>query len=65
MKKIILILICLMLTGCNYIELNDMGIVTMLAIEYKDNNYNLTIEVEENKKEETTSVLYKSSGRLL
>lgn len=63
MKKIIILLICLLLSGCNYIELNDMGIVTLMGINYQDNNYEITIELEENKNEkEETSIIYKSKG---
>ena len=63
MKKIILVILCLLLTGCNYQELNDMGIVEMMAIEYKDNEFNITLELKENKKEnEEKSVFYKAKS---
>lgn len=54
MKKLFLILISLFfLTGCaNYHELNELGIVSSILIDYKDNLYYTTLEVidEENFK---------------
>ena len=42
MKKIILILFLFFVTGCNsYTELNDLGIIEKIAIEYKDSKYRL------------------------
>lgn len=62
MKKIIILLICLLLSGCNYIELNDMGIVSLVAIQYQDNNYHVIIEIDDNKKNEEKSSVYEASG---
>ena len=62
MKKIIIILIFLLLTGCNYIELNDMGIVTLMSIKYENNNYNIILEIDENKKDEEKSIYYEASA---
>lgn len=47
MKKLLLILISLLfLTGCaNYHELNELGIVSSILIDYKENLYYTTIEV--------------------
>lgn len=62
MKKILLILFLLPLCGCyNYIELNELGVVSMLAIDYQENEYKINLEIRENKKEEEeTSKIYKS-----
>lgn len=63
MKKIILLICLLFITGCNYIELNDMGIVTMMAIKYHDNNYEITIEMKENiKDDDEASIIHTSIG---
>ena len=41
-KKIILIILILLLTGCSdYRELTDMAIVPSFAIDYKDNKYHV------------------------
>ena len=47
MKKILLILSILLLTGCssNYRELNELGITTAVSIDYKDNNFYVIAEV--------------------
>ena len=45
-KLIILILSIFFLTGCaNYHELNDLGIVSSILVDYKDNLFYTTIEV--------------------
>ena len=67
MKKILYTLILLLctitLSGCNYIELNDMGIVTLMAIKYNDNNYEITLELRENIKDnENASTIHKAKG---
>jgi hypothetical protein len=45
MKKYIIIIITLLLTGCNYNELNDIGLVSLINVEYKDNMYKTTLEI--------------------
>lgn len=56
MKKIFLIIICLLLTGCyNYKEINNLAIVTSFAIDYKDDNFEVIIEIRENNKEDKNS----------
>lgn len=67
MKKLLLIIILLLstltLSGCNYIELNDMGIVTLMAIKYENNNYEITLELRENiKDKEEASTIHKAKG---
>lgn len=45
MKKLIIILICLLTTGCyNYTELTDLGITSSILIDYKD-EYIIIVEV--------------------
>lgn len=66
-KKIILIILGLLLTGCyNHMELNKMAIVSLIAVDYQKDEFAVTIEVRENKKEdENASTIYKSSGSSL
>lgn len=56
MKKLIILFILILTTGCtNYIELNEISIVKILQIDYKDNNYYLKatiIKDNENNYEE-------------
>lgn len=64
MKKIILILIALFLTtGCfNYLSLNDIAVVSLIHIDYKD-EYIVTVEVRENEKDNpNASNFYTNSG---
>lgn len=62
MKKIILILIIFLCSGClDYTEINSLGIISGIAVEKKDNNYEVTYEVvntKNNNTEETTSKTY-------
>lgn len=67
MKKIILILITLFLTtGCfNYLSLNDIAVVSLIHIDYKD-EYIVTVEVRENEKDNpNASNFYTNSGMSL
>lgn len=52
MKKIILfIVIILFISGCyDYRELNNMAVIDGIAIDYKDNNYIVKLEVVKSKK---------------
>ena len=65
MKKVIIILICLMLCGCDYKELNNLGIVTMITIDY-DKEYKVNVEVLNNdKKSNSKSCILKGKGKSL
>lgn len=54
MKKIIiLIILFLFITGCyNYKEINNLAIVSSLAIDYQENNFKIIIEIVENRKDD-------------
>lgn len=55
-KLIILILSIFCLTGCaNYHELNDLGIVSSILIDYKDNLFYTTVEVVDEEEFKTYS----------
>ncbi len=62
MKKLILLIpILLMLSGCyDYVEIDDISIITGIILDYKDNKYELTSEVLENEKESKVTI-YKTS----
>ena len=46
MKKIILIILLLTLSGCyDYKEINDLAIITAIGIDHKDEEYKITLEV--------------------
>lgn len=67
MKKILLVLITFLLTGCSYVELNDLAIADALGIDYVDNKYIVSAQVMNLKKEgsdQTTgsSILYIGKG---
>lgn len=64
MKKLILLLIPFLLCGCfNYLSLNNIAVVSLVHIDYKDNNYIVTVEIRENEKDNpNTSSIYKASG---
>lgn len=67
MKKIILILITLFLTtGCfNYLSLDDIAVVSLIHIDYKD-EYIVTVEIRENEKDNpNASNFYTNSGMSL
>ena len=52
MKKIIIIVLVLLLTGCtSYTELNDLSIVNTMGIDYSD-NYKVYISVKNSKNKE-------------
>lgn len=64
MKKLILLILPFFLCGCyNYIEIDELAVVSLIAIDYQDNEYNITIEIRENKKDnEEESLIYNSKG---
>ena len=75
MKKILLIISLLLLSGCyNYRELNDLAIVSAIAIDYNNsnNNFEVSIQVVNPKKQQDTSsanepdfIIYKAEEKTL
>lgn len=56
MKKLIIILICLILCGCNdYAELNTLSIVTAIAVDKEEENYKLSVLIANTPKTQTSS----------
>ena len=54
MKKIILIISLFMLTGCyDYQEINDLAIISAIGVDYKDDEYIITLEVLSDKVEDS------------
>ena len=65
MKKVIILIIIFLLTGCyDNIELDDLSIVGGIGIDYIDDNYYLTYEILNNNKSDDTQNLlsYTISG---
>ena len=62
MKKIILLVITsFFLTGCfDYVELNELSVITMVIVDKKDNNYNIAFEILNDKKDKDNSQVNKS-----
>ena len=73
MKKILILIMCLCLTGCwNYRELDEMAIITGVAIDKKDDDYLISIMVANSQKPEANSkegeslpTIYQSTGKTL
>lgn len=62
MKKIILLVLILLLTGCSdYVEINDLLIIGGIIIDYKDDNYILTTELISTDKNNSTKVITTTS----
>lgn len=70
MKKIILLIICLILCGCNdYAELNKLSLVTAAAIDKNENKYEVTLLIANSPKQDTSAkegeaktTVYKAKG---
>ena len=51
MKKILILFICLVLCGCyNYTELENLDIVSSIVVDYKSDEYLVSLEVVDNDK---------------
>ncbi len=65
MKKIILILILLLLTGCqDYTEINDFAIISGIILDYKENKLEMISELIINE-EETKIKTFKTEGQTI
>ena len=65
MKKIILIILLLTLSGCyDYKEINDLAIITAIGVDYKDEEYKITLEVlnDQNDKDSGKIKAYTKTG---
>lgn len=66
MKKIFLLIIILLLTGCSdYIELNNLAIVNTIGIDKKDDKYKICIEVLNTDKKNGKNKIYYSTGKTI
>ena len=71
MKKIILLIICLILCGCNdYAELNKLSLVTAAAIDKNKDKYEVTLLIANSPKQDTSAkegeaktTVYKAKGK--
>ena len=66
MKKILILLIMILfLTGCkDYIEINDLAILTGIVIDYTDNMYEITAQLIVNDKKSNTEVFTTKSSSI-
>ena len=72
MKKIIIMLVIFVftLTGCSYIELNDLAIANALGIDYKDGNYEITAQILDLQQSgegtsQTKTIIYEAKGETI
>ncbi|MBE6149760.1 MAG: Ger(x)C family spore germination protein [Firmicutes bacterium] len=73
MKKLMLLLILFLLTGCwNYQELNSLAIATGFAIDIVDSEYEVTVLISNSQKESSSeakssasSAVYKGRGKTI
>lgn len=66
MKKIILLISLFLLTGCyDYKEINDLGIISAIGIDYQDDEYIITLEVlnDQAEKESNSIKTYTKTGK--
>jgi len=64
MKKIVIVLICLLLCGCtNYVELDKLAIMTGMGIELVDGKYKITVQIADTQKQGTGSTSSSSPVR--
>ncbi len=68
-KGLLIIIMSLSLTSCNYVELNKLAIVSALGIDYKNNEYQITAQVMDIQKTENssveTSLIYEATGKTI
>lgn len=70
LKMLITIIMILLLSGCNYMELNKLAIVSALGIDYVDNKYEITAQVMDVQKTEggssnQASLIYEADGKTI
>lgn len=67
MRKLIMVFLLFFITGCGKHEIEDYKIVSGIAIDFQDNNYNLTLEVVKGEKTDADfkAEIVKSSGESL
>ena len=57
MKKLLILIICLFLTGCyNYVEINDLELVNGIFLDYKSDKYIGSFDIDEIKISEGTAI---------
>ena len=71
MKKIIILtIITLLMSGCSYVELNDLAIASAIGIDYEDNEFKLTAQIMDIKSSnsgmtEENTLIYEASGKTI
>ena len=68
MKKIIiLIFMTIFMTGCSYVELNELAIASAIGIDYEDNKFKLTAQIMDVKSGDSgvsleNALIYEAQG---
>lgn len=66
MKKILILIIILFITGCSYTELNNLSIINSIGIEKRNNEYimyaNIIDSIKEKNDIKTTTLTIKSNN---
>lgn len=64
MKKVILLLIILLTSGCyNQEEINDLAIVNAIGIDYIDNEFKVSVSIINFKDEKENTIVLSSNGK--
>lgn len=72
MKKLITLIciIIILLTGCSYVELNNLAIANAIGIDYEDGLYNITVQIldlnqNSNGGSQTKTIVYEGKGKTI
>ena len=71
MKKIIILFtLVFSLTGCSYVELNELAIVSAIGIDYENDEFTLTAQIMNMQNDgsggqEATALVYEASGKTI
>lgn len=71
MKKIIILtIITFLMSGCSYVELNDLAIVSAIGIDYEDDEFKLTAQIMDVKSNdggmtEENTLIYEANGKTI
>lgn len=66
MKKIIILVLCIFLTGCtHYVELSSLDIISNMGIDYYNDEFHILITTVSKDKEEKVYQTYTSSGKTM
>ena len=68
-KIILILVITILISGCSYKELNDLAIASALGIDYQNNEYIISAQIMELKKQEkedtSSALIYLGKGKTI